>query len=41
MNHPGLICDGLRPTFGFAAPMLAYALIQHVTGAPPAFDESE
>mgnify|MGYP000149029365 CR=1 FL=1 len=37
LAHPGIACDGLRPTFGGAAPAVAYFLIQHITGKPPNF----
>lgn len=34
MDYPGLICDGLRPMFGAAAPALTAALYQLATGVP-------
>lgn len=40
-EDPGAICEGLRPTFGGAAPAIAYHLIQAITGAPPVFDHGE
>lgn len=37
MNSPGLICDGLRPMFGAAAPALTLALYQSIAGTPYQF----
>ena len=40
LQHPGLICDSLRPILGAAAPAATAVLYHQVTGTPwPGLEE--